>query len=39
MECLSPSCRIDDCLQFGDSAVGFDLLSKSDVEHWDRPEK
>ena len=32
-ECPNPSWRNDDCLKFGDSAVGVDLLSKSDVEH------
>lgn len=32
MECPSTGCRNDDCLKFGDSAVGVDLLSKSDVE-------
>jgi len=32
MEYPSPSCRNDDCLTFGDSAVGVDLLSKSGVE-------
>jgi hypothetical protein len=26
MECPSPSCRNDDCLKFGDSAVGFRFL-------------
>jgi hypothetical protein len=31
-ECPSPSCRNDDYLKFGDSAVDVDSLSKSDVE-------
>ena len=31
-ECLSPGCRNDDCLKFGDSAVGVEFLSKIDVE-------
>jgi len=33
IECPSPSCRNDDCLKLGDTAVGVDLLSKSDVEY------
>jgi hypothetical protein len=28
----NPGCRDDDCLNFGDSAVGVDFLSKIDVE-------
>jgi len=31
-ECPSPGCRNDDCLKFGDGAVGVDFLSKIDVE-------
>ena len=32
MECPSPGCRNDNCLKFGDSAVGVDFLSTIDVE-------
>ena len=31
-ECPRPSCRNDDCLKFGDNAVGIDFLSTIDVE-------
>jgi hypothetical protein len=31
-ECPSPSRRNDDCIKFGDGAVGVDLQAKSDVE-------
>jgi len=31
-ECLIPSCRNDDYRKFGDSAVGVDSVSKTDVE-------
>jgi len=32
MECSCPGCRNDDCLKSGDSVIGFDFLSKIDVE-------
>jgi len=32
MDCQSSGCRNDDCLKFGDSAVGVDFLLKIDVE-------
>ena len=32
MECPSPSCRNDDYLKFGDSAVDVDSLPKTNVE-------
>jgi len=32
MECPSPGCRSNDCLKFGDSVIGVDILSKTDVK-------
>jgi hypothetical protein len=38
-ECPSPGCRNDDCLKFGDSAVGVDFVSKIDVEYLGKTSK
>ena len=38
-ECPSPGCRNDDCLIFGDSAVGVDFVSKIVVEYLGKTSK